>query len=111
MRILEQHDDEPAVTHALTLYCRYIVRAIGSLTAELQGLDTLIFTAGVGENAPDIRRRVCEQLCWLGVELDNTANQDNRPIISTSSSTVTVRVIPTNEEWMIAHYMQQALNS
>jgi len=111
MRILAQHADEPAVADALALYCRYIVRAIGSLTAELQGLDTLIFTAGVGENAADIRRRVCEQLSWLGVELDNTANQEHRPIISSSSSTVTVRVIPTNEEWMIAHYMQQALNS
>ena len=109
MRILAQHAYKPAVADALALYCHYIVRAIGSLTAELQGLDTLIFTAGVGENAADIRRRVCEQLSWLGVELDNAANHESGPIISSSSSTVTVRVIPTNEEWIIAHYMQQVL--
>ena len=110
MRFLNQHRDEPTVAHALALYCRSIVRAVGSLTAELQGLDTLVFTAGVGENVPQVRASVCEQLTWLGIQLDTAANHTSQAVISTSSSPVTVRVIHTNEEWMIARYMQQALN-
>jgi len=85
----------------------FIYRAtmeLGALAAVLGGIDAIVFTAGIGENCAEIRRRICEASAWLGVELDIKANADHRTTISTSSSKVTVLVIPTNEELMIARH-------
>lgn len=100
----EQRDDETGerVRAALALYLRRIVREIGALTAVLGGLDMLVFTAGVGENNPVIRERICADLGWLGVALDVAANHRNAPVISSPGSRVTVAVEPTNEEWLAA---------
>jgi acetate kinase len=70
----------------------------------LGGIDGLVFTAGIGENSPEIRRRICDACAWLGVELNENANRDHGPEISTSRSKVAVWVVPTNEELMIARH-------
>ena len=89
---------------AVALFCYSAKKWIGSFIAALGGLDTLVFAGGIGENAPLIRARICEGLTWLGIELDQTRNANTAPVISTNSSRVTVRVIRTDEELMIARF-------
>jgi acetate kinase len=79
-------------------------KEIGSLAAVLGGVDGLVFTAGIGENSPEIRKRICDASSWLGIELDTEANASNRSCISTPQSKVSTWVIPTNEELMIARH-------
>jgi acetate kinase len=79
-------------------------KEIGALTAVLGGIDALVFTAGIGENSAEIRQRICEASAWLGIELDQAANTERQSKISTSRSKVSVWVIPTNEELMIARH-------
>jgi acetate kinase len=101
--------DAPDAKMALDLYVYRIGRELGSLAAALRGLDALIFTAGIGENAVAIRERVCRDAAWLGVELDAAANAKGGPRITTAHSRVTGWVIPTNEELMIATHTQRLL--
>ena len=75
----------------------------------LGGLDALVFTAGIGENSPVIRRRTCEACAWLGIELDEEANSANATCISRQGSRVSVWMIPTNEELMIARHTGRLL--
>jgi acetate kinase len=75
-----------------------------ALSAVLGGVDGIVFTAGIGENSPEIRRRICERSAWLGVELDDNANQNKSTRISMPNSKISVWVIPTNEELMIARH-------
>ena len=75
----------------------------------LGGLDALVFTGGIGEHAAEVRRRVCEQLGWLGIHLDQAANARHDIHIGAGNSSVDVLVIPTNEEWMIAHHTAELL--
>jgi len=103
MRTLLASDD-PRAAFAIDLYAYRIGRELGSLAAALQGLDALVFTAGIGEHSAEIRRRACEQARWCGVEIDSSANESGGPCISTASSKVAVWVIPTNEELMIARH-------
>ena len=79
-------------------------KEIGALTAVLGGIDGLVFTAGIGENSPEIRQRICQASAWLGIELDDSANNSSGPQISRAGSKVPVFVIPTNEELMIARH-------
>jgi acetate kinase len=102
--LLEVEDTNPRAREALELYVRRIVREIGALTAVLGGLDMLVFTAGVGENSSVLRRRICGALDWLGVELDDHANQAHAPTISSARGRVRVAVEPTNEEWIAASH-------
>lgn len=99
----------PEAEEAIDLYCFRIVRELGSLAAAVGGLDVLVFTGGIGEHAAEIRRRVCTRLAWLGATLDDAANAADRLRISTPESGVDLLVIPTNEEWMIAHHAQYLL--
>ena len=101
--------DRPEAAEAIDLYCYRIVREIGSLAAAIGGLDALVFTGGIGEHAAEIRGRVCERLGWLGAELDTTANGTDALRIATPASKLDLLVIPTNEEWMIAHHAQTLL--
>ncbi|OWT80471.1 MULTISPECIES: acetate/propionate family kinase [unclassified Achromobacter] len=87
---------------ALALYVRRIVREIGALAAVLGGLDMLVFTAGVGEHSAPIRSRICRDLAYLGVAIDEAANERNAPVIAGPGSRVLVGVEPTNEEWIAA---------
>jgi acetate kinase len=79
-------------------------KEIGALAAVLRGIDGLVFTAGIGENSSEVRRRICEACSWLGVELDTEANSTGESRISTPRSKVSTWVIPTNEELMIARH-------
>jgi acetate kinase len=83
---------------------RRAVKEIGALSAVLGGIDGLVFTAGIGENSPEIRRRICEASVWLGIKFDAEANQRGGPRITSSGSKVSAWVIPTNEELMIARH-------
>ncbi|MDE2605568.1 MAG: acetate/propionate family kinase [Burkholderiales bacterium] len=103
MRTLQASADPRAGT-AIDLFVYRIGRELGSLAAALGGLDAIVFTAGIGEHAAAIRRRVCEDAAWLGVALDPEANDRNGPRISTPGSRVAAWVIPTDEERMIARH-------
>lgn len=103
MRTLLDSDD-PRAQFAVELFVYRIGREIGSLAAAMDGLDALVFTAGIGEHAAPIRERACRTASWLGVELDPTANAAGGPLISTANSQIPVWVIPTNEELMIARH-------
>jgi len=108
MRVL-MASETPQAKLAVDLFLYRIRRELGSLAASLGGLDAMVFTAGIGENAPLIRSRVCLDAAWLGVELDEAANAEGRRRISTDASRVAVWVIPTNEELMIARHTQRVL--
>ena len=115
-RVLVQHEQDAGEAGerariALELYVRRIVREIGALAAVLGGLDLLVFTAGVGEHCAFVRERVCRDLAYLGVLLDNTANADDAAIISAPDSRVIVGVERTNEEWIAARDVVAVLAS
>jgi acetate kinase len=101
--------DESTAKLAIDYFVYRAAKEIGALTAALGGLDGLVFTAGIGENAPEIRRRICNASAWLGIELDDQANAGRGPRISRPGSRVSVWVIPTNEELMIARHTGVAL--
>ena len=110
MRALLASDDAHA-REAVDLFVYRIVRELGSLAAALGGLDALVFTAGIGENAPSIRARVCRAAAWLGIELDENANARGGPRISDPGSRASAWVLPTYEELMIALHTRAALGS
>lgn len=95
---------DPAAALAVDYFVYRVAKEIGALTAVLGGVDGLVFTAGIGENAPVIRERVCQASAWLGIELDADANRQRGPRISRPGSRVSAWVIPTNEELMIARH-------
>lgn len=94
---------------AIEQYCYAIVRHTGSLAAALGGLDALAFTGGIGENAAPVRARVCRDLAWLGLDLDEAANARGGPLISRPGSRVTVYAVPTDEELVIARHTRRLL--
>ncbi|MBZ5593190.1 MAG: acetate/propionate family kinase [Acidobacteriia bacterium] len=95
---------DPQAAEAIALFCYQARKFLGALAAVLGGLDALIFTAGIGENVPEIRRRICDGMGHLGLALDSRANDGNAPLISSKDASVSIRVIPTNEELMIARH-------
>jgi acetate kinase len=95
---------EPEARLAVDYFVYRAAKEIGALTAVLGGIDALVFTAGIGENSSEIRRRICEASSWLGVDLDTQANASGGPRISTAQSGVSAWVVPTNEELMIARH-------
>jgi acetate kinase len=96
--------DSPRAAHALDVFVYRVGRELGSLAAALGGLDALVFTAGIGEHAADIRGRVCRDAAWLGIRLDEAANAAGGPRISVLGSSASAWVIPTNEELIIARH-------
>ncbi|MDR2689402.1 MAG: acetate/propionate family kinase [Azoarcus sp.] len=102
--------DKPEAHEAVDMFCYRIARELGSMAAAAGGLDALVFTGGIGENATEIRRRVGILIAWMGVKLDPEANARRDIRISAPDSNVDVLVIPTNEEWIIAHHTQTLLN-
>ena len=103
LRVLLASDD-PRAREAIDLFTYRIATEAGALVSALGGLDGLVFTAGVGENAPAIRAEVCDRLSWLGIRLDPAANAIGRGCISLPDSKIEVRVVPTDEEAMIARH-------
>ncbi|HSE31559.1 MAG TPA: acetate kinase, partial [Pyrinomonadaceae bacterium] len=102
-------NSDPAAQLAVDYFVYRAAKEIGALAAVLRGVDGIVFTAGVGENSADIRQRICAASGWLGVELDTDANARKATRISSSESRVSVWVIPTNEELMIARHTGQLL--
>lgn len=107
--LLPLEADNERIQAALALYVRCIVREIGALTAVLGGLDMLVFTAGIGEHNSEIRARVCRDLAFIGVQLDEAANVLHGPQISTMNSPVIVAVEPTDEEWVVARHARNCV--
>jgi acetate kinase len=95
---------EPEARLAVDYFVYRAAKEIGALASVLGGIDAIVFTAGIGENSAEIRQRICKSSAWLGIELDEAANANHRTTISTSHSEVSVWVIPTNEELMIARH-------
>jgi acetate kinase len=110
MRVLLDSDTADA-RFAVELFCYRIGRELGSLAAALGGLDAIVFTAGIGENAAAVRATVCRHAAWLGVELDESTNEAGGPRISPPGSRVTAWVIPTDEERMIARKTREVVAS
>jgi len=94
----------PEAALAVEIYCHRIVREIGALTAAIGGLDAIVFTAGIGENAAPVRERVMRALSWLGLEPDPDANGQGKLCITRPGSRVSAWVIPTNEEAVVARH-------
>jgi acetate kinase len=104
MRALLQSGKQEA-SLAVEYFVFRAAKEIGAMAASLGGIDGLIFTGGIGENSAEIRRRICRASAWLGVDLDENANQEEGPRrISTAAGSVAAWVIPTNEELMIARH-------
>jgi acetate kinase len=101
--------DAPAARLALDVFVYRARRELGSLAAALGGLDAVVFTAGIGENQPEVRQRVCADAAWLGLELDVEANERHGPRISRAGSRVSAWVVPTDEETMIARHVARLL--
>ncbi len=102
--LLDSERKDPRAADAVELFCYQAKKFLGALTAVLGGLDTLVFTGGIGENSPVIRERICRDAEFLGIRLDSGRNEANRTVISADGSPVTVRVMKTNEELMIARH-------
>lgn len=107
--LLAMEDTDNRAREALALFCYQTKKWLGGYTAALEGLDTLVFSGGIGENAPTIRARICEGLGYLGITLAPQANADNAAVISTATSAVTVRVIATDEALIIARSVHRLL--
>jgi acetate kinase len=100
--LLAKEATDTRAADAVALFCYQAKKWIGSYAAALGGLDTLVFAGGIGENAPIVRERICDGLEFLDIKLQASRNAKSAPVISTNSSRATVRVIPTDEELMIA---------
>jgi acetate kinase len=106
--LLTQEPHDVRAAEAVALFCYQAKKWIGSFTAALAGLDTIVFAGGIGENAPVVRARICEELSCLGIELSSSRNAETAAVISTDASRVTVRVIRTDEELMIARSVSRS---
>src|SRR5262252_3131253 len=103
--------DSPRARFAVQLFCNRVARHIASLAAALGGLDGIVFTAGVGENAARVRSAICQACAWLGLELDEAANRENKERISAPDSRVAAYVIKTDENLMIARHARALVGS
>jgi acetate kinase len=103
--------DNPRARFAVEVFCYRVARHIASLAAALGGLDGIVFTAGVGENAAPVRSAICRACAWLGLELDEAANQNHKERISRPNSRVAAYVIKTDENLMIARHARALVGS
>ena len=100
--LLEHEAGDVRAAEAVALFCYHVKKWVGAFAAALGGVDTLVFAGGIGENAPIVRTRICDGLGFLGIELEENQNVANADVISANASRVPVRVIRTDEEWVIA---------
>jgi len=107
--LLEHETQDVRAAEAVALFCYQVKKWIGAFAAALGGLDTVVFAGGIGENAPVVRARTCDGLGFLGIELEEKRNAGNEGVISAATSRVAVRVIHTDEEWMIANTVCRVL--
>jgi acetate kinase len=109
--LLAREPEDVRAAEAVALFCYQAKKWIGAFVAALSGLDALVFTGGIGENAALIRQRICDGLGFLGLELSPPRNASNAALISSDASRVEVRVIPTDEELMVARSVQRLLEA
>jgi len=109
--LLDREKSDVRAAEAVAIFCYQAKKWIGSYAAALGGVDTFVFAGGIGENAPLIRSRICEGLNFIGIELDESHNVKTAPVISKNSSRVTVRVIRTDEDLMIARSVSRVLGA
>jgi acetate kinase len=107
--LLAKESDDIRAAEAVALFCYQAKKWIGAFAATLGGLDTLVFAGGIGENCPVIRSRICEDLGFLGIGLDEKQNRKNARIISKEKKSVAVHVVHTDEEWMIAKTVNEII--
>lgn len=107
--LLAREAADPHAAEAVALFCYQARKWVGALAAVLGGLDTLVFTGGIGQNAPKIRERIVADLGFLGIRLDPARNDASAAVVSRDRSPVTVRVMETNEELMIARHVRQLI--
>ncbi|MGK0186440.1 MAG: acetate kinase [Verrucomicrobiales bacterium] len=108
--LLDQEATDTRSAETVALFCYQAKKWIGAFAAVLDGLDTLVFSGGIGENSPQVRSRICQGLDFLGIELDEKRNADSAGVISKENSRTTVRVICTDEELMIARSVGRVLD-
>jgi acetate kinase len=105
--LLSRETDDRRAAEAVALFCYQAKKFLGALAAALGGLDTLVFTGGIGEHAATVRWRICEGLEFLGLRLDGSRNAEHAPVVSRDGGPVTVRVIPTDENLVIARHTRR----
>jgi len=107
--LLEREAYDGRAAEAVALFCYQAKKSLGALAAALGGLDALVFTGGIGEHAAPVRERVCEGLEFLGIRLDPDRNATHAPVISSNDAAVTVRVVPTDEDLMVARHTRRLI--
>ena len=107
--LLDREASDPRAAEAIALFCYGAKKFLGALAAALGGLDALVFTGGIGEHAGLVRERVCEGLAFLGIRLDRGRNAAHAPVISGDAAAVTVRVVPTDEDLMVARHTRRLI--
>jgi len=107
--LLEKRASDEAAALALDMFCYQVRKTIGAMAAALGGLDLLVFTAGIGERAAPIRSEICRGLEHLGIKLDDARNQVHADLVSAPDARCAVRVIPTNEDLMIARHTRRVI--
>ena len=108
--LLEKRNTNPAAAQAVEMFCRGVRKFIGAFAAVLGGLDTMVFTGGIGEHAAPVRAEICQGLEFLGIEIDPARNQQHAPVISRAQGRCTVRVVQTNEDLMIARHTRRFIS-
>jgi acetate kinase len=101
--------EDPRAGEAVDVFCYHIAKNLGAMAMAAGGLDAVVFTAGIGENAAEVRAHVCELSAWMGIELDAEANRGNGPCLTTARSPVSAWVIRTDEERMIATHTRDVI--
>ena len=109
--LLSRESDDPRAGEAIAVFCYAAKKQFGAYAAALGGLDSVVFTGGIGENCPSIRSRICDGLGFLGISLDPTRNESNSEVISADGTRVTVRVLHTDEEQRIARSVRSLLET
>jgi acetate kinase len=107
--LLDREPDDGRAAEAVGLFCYQAKKFLGALAAALGRLDALVFTGGIGENAAPVRERVCEGLEFLGIRIDPERNAAHAPVISSDDASVTVRIVPTDEDLMVAQYTRRLI--
>src|SRR5919202_7155106 len=107
--LLAKEKDEPRAAEAIALFCYQARKFLGALAAALGGLDTLVFTGGIGEHAAPVRARICAGPDFLGIDLDPDRNAEHAPVISSEDAAVTVRVVPTDEDLIVARHTRRLI--
>jgi len=108
--LLQLEPNSPKAAAAIAAFCYYAKKFIGALAAGMGGVDLLVFTGGIGENSALIRQRICQNLDFMGITMDEISNQASREIISSQTSRVVIKMLKTDEEKMIAQHTQELLN-